>query len=96
MRCLGENRIKPRRDDKTEKPDDYIDQPTQREFLQRCRTAIEPMFDLVAAIPGGYLNYWKQKTYFLRFRKHKSNKINDITFLETHKQDNFDLSLWKI
>ena len=29
-----------------------------------------------------------KSTYFLCFRKHKSNKINDITFLETHKLGN--------
>ena len=32
------------------------------------------------AIPWSHLTCWKQKAYFLRFRKHKSNKINDIVF----------------
>ena len=31
---------------------DYIDQPEQRELLQSRRTAIEPMFDLVAKVLG--------------------------------------------
>ena len=48
------------------------------------------------AIPGRHLTCWKQKAYFLRFRKHKSNKINDIFFLETHDQGNSDLNRWKI
>jgi hypothetical protein len=47
---------------------------------------------VIIAIPGRHLNYWKKKTYFLCFRKYKSNKINGITFLETHKQGDFELS----
>ena len=42
-----------------------------------------------SAIPGRHLTHWKQKTYFLRFRKHKPNKINGITFLETRKLGDF-------
>ena len=48
------------------------------------------------AIPGKYLNHWKQKTYILRFRKHKPNKINDICFFECLEQGNFSVSCWKI
>ena len=49
-----------------------------------------------SAVSGSRLSHWKQKTYFLRFRKRKYSKINEICFFERFEQSNFNIRHWKI